>query len=92
MSRDLLCPLCGEPWEIDTLHDAAEDQGHTFGEVLAGFRRRGCVALSGFSFGLVACNPNGDRRAAGLASALFDILGDDVDGMAADLEDLGGWL
>jgi hypothetical protein len=88
---DVMCPKCGEPWEIDTLHEAAKDQGHTFSEILGGFRRRGCVVLSGFGFGLVKCNPNGDSRRAGLASALFDILGDDVDGVAAELEDLGAW-
>lgn len=86
---DVICPKCGEPWEIDTFHDAAEDQGHTFGEILSGFRRRGCVVLSGFGFGLVKCNPNGDSRRAGVASALFDILGDDVDGIASTLEDFG---
>ena len=89
---DVYCTKCGEPWEVDTLHEAAKDQGHTFGEILAGFRAHGCKALSGFGFGLVKCNPNGDTRAADLSGLLFDLLGDDVDGVAAMLEDLGGVL
>lgn len=89
---DILCTKCGEPWEVDTLHEAAADQGHTFGEILAGFRARGCSALSGFGFGLVKCNPRGNARAADASALLFDLLGDDVDGVAAMLDDLGGVL
>lgn len=44
---DVYCTKCGEPWELDSLHEAAKDQGHTFGEILAGFRVHGCSALSG---------------------------------------------
>lgn len=90
--NDVFCTKCGEPWEIDTLHEAAADQGHTFGEILAGFRAHGCSALSGFGFGLVKCNPRGNVRGADASALLFDLLGDDVDGVAAMLEDLGGLL
>lgn len=89
---DVYCTKCGEPWEIDTLHEAAKDQGHTFGEILAGFRAHGCSALSGVWMGAVHCNPRRNTRAADASGLLFDLLGDDVDGVAAMLEDLGGVL
>lgn len=61
------------------------------------FRSKGCVALN-TAFSTSECAPEGDNaerdRTFGLtrseaAGALYDILGDDMDGAAAMLEDMG---
>lgn len=92
MSADICCPVCGEPWEVDSLHDVAESLGTTFGAVRADFRRRGCVAMSCDYFGVVeVCRPVPGDMFAGLARAAFDLLGDDVDGVASFLDDARGW-
>jgi hypothetical protein len=89
---DLYCRICGEPWAIDSLHDAAEDLQKSFKDVSREFRSKGCEAL-----GLPACaGPPSEAtdstyglRPQEAASALYDLLGDDVDGAAAMLEDMG---
>lgn len=89
---NLYCTKCGEPWERDSFHEVANDTGREFGAVRRQFTAVGCSALSGVYFGDVRCNPNGDRRRADLSGVLFDLLGDDVDGVASFLDDLGGLL
>lgn len=78
---DLYCTRCGEPWELDdVLHDAEDGE----------FRRSGGRILE-----CPACEANirsgfaeANRRRREVTAALADILGDDVDGLAAELEDL----
>ena len=78
---DVYCPICAEPWDIDTFHDVAADEGLTFDQVRQGFTREGCAALQ-----CRPCQPSNDVRA--LASqTLLELYGDDIDGVAADLED-----
>lgn len=79
---DLWCTRCGEPWDIHhVLHDAEPDD----------FTREG-----GAIFKCPACPADeseispGMKRRAGLAAVLASVLGDDIDGMAAELEDLEG--
>lgn len=80
---DIYCPLCAEPVEIDYLHDVADERDMTFAEVRDEFQSEGCVAL------LSKCNPStfGSDRGR-IAAALYDILGDDIDGAAAMLDAL----
>lgn len=80
---DIYCPLCAEPWDMETLHDAAAEQGTSYQEVAAAFRVRGCNAI-----GWSPCNPDtvGTLRAQA-ASVMFDLLGDDMDGVGAMLDD-----
>jgi hypothetical protein len=72
------------------LHDVAavSDPGITFADVVRLFRSEGCSALGD------RCRTDiGDvdrARAAG-AALLFDLLGDDVDGIAATLEDFAAF-
>jgi hypothetical protein len=86
---DIYCPRCGEPWDMDELHFEAEDRAArgdkdaTYESVARDFRRRGCAALGG----QCSDSPNTDRAEA--ASILYDMLGDDLDGAAALLEDMG---
>ena len=77
---DLLCVRCGEPWDIDyVLHEEPE-----------GFKRKGGVITH------CPCCPkekpkHSKEMEAKLEAvkAIGDILGDDIDAMAADLEDFG---
>ena len=102
---DVYCPKCGEPWDHDTIHDVAgaeygveygaegydpdEYQVH-FRATQRKFQAEGCVALGG------ECGPASEATdpVFGLtrqdaAAALYEILGDDMDGAAAELQDLG---
>ena len=84
---DLVCTSCGEPWDLDhVLHEEPEL-----------FTRAGAAIVA-----CPGCHPSGDppqgdkrglsaEKRAKLAAAreLGELLGDDVDGYAAELEDLG---
>ena len=86
---DIYCRKCGEPWDNDEIHEVAEERGRTYDAVAAVFRRRGCVALGG------TCGEGLEERdsfygltRAEAASALYDVLGDDMDAAASMMEDL----
>ena len=89
---DLYCTSCGEPWDNDTFHDVAEETDSTYEKVMREFRVKGCAVIPGQS-----CVPtpatNTDRtfglRPQDASAALFDMLGDDTDGIAAMMEDMG---
>ena len=81
---DVYCPVCGEPWEIDTFHDVAEEQARKFRDVVDEFARVGCVATGWVSPD--RCTARENAR-ADMARALFDVMGDDIDGVASMLED-----
>jgi hypothetical protein len=85
---DIICPVCGEKFEMDGLHDPF-DTSLSFKQALHQFQKTGCRTV----FGNTGCFPgaNGDEgsAAAAAARALFDLLGDDVDDVAAMLEDFG---
>ena len=78
---DLPCINCGEPWDMDyVLHEAPHEFTRTHGRIDR------CPA----------CPTTGDPQLSAAQRArleavatLADILGDDIDGLAAELEDLG---
>lgn len=75
---DTACTKCGEPWDVDCLHDPDE-----YGLTLSGRMIIACGACEwhaaqGFKL----------RDTAELAAALHDVMGDDVDGVAAMLDDV----
>jgi hypothetical protein len=95
---DIYCPKCGEPWDFDSLHEQAammvdDRDGRPydaiFDAVREDFYRDGCKALGSrcsapdttvdSTFGLTKMEA---------ASAMYDLLGDDIDGAAAMLDDL----
>ena len=88
---DIYCPKCGEPWDIDSIHEEAQERGTTFEKVLRQFQVVGCSALgepcsepdteTDDSFGLTK---------AQASSALYEMLGDDIDGAASMLDDMFG--
>lgn len=86
---DIICPNCGEMWDHDTLHEEAEESGRLYVAVMRDFQQRGCNALEAFIGGPVLdCKPSANTAArAQVASAMYDLLGDDMDGAAAMLED-----
>lgn len=77
---DLYCPVCGEPWDIDALHDVP---GVPFEVARRRFAREGC-RLFGTSHNDII-----DADRAAKSAVLHQLLGDDVDGIAAMMEDLG---
>ena len=79
---DILCQRCGEPWDVDTFHDVAAEQGVTFTEAVRRFQATGCAATGWCD----PCEPVRSTRTAA-AAMLYDLLGDDVDGAAAMLDD-----
>lgn len=81
---DILCPKCAEPWEIDSLHDYAEETGVTFSVVSRTFRTKGCGEA--FAEWTTRCERRAGHEARGV---LADLLGDDIDGYAALCEDFG---
>jgi hypothetical protein len=77
---DIRCPQCSEPWDNDYIHDYAEADGSTYAIVSADVRVRGCEAF-GERHGALVADP--------AIGALYDLLGDDMDGAAAMFEDFG---
>lgn len=81
MMADVHCTKCGEPWDMDCLHEPEE-----YGLTLRG---RMIVACSACAWHASQGFPMLD--AAALTGALHDVMGDDVDGVAAMLQDWRGW-
>lgn len=80
---DVKCKFCREPWDIDTFHDAADEQGCSFDDVRKRFQAEGCKAI-----GWGNCNPETvTARPDARLSILDELLGDDIDGIAAMIED-----
>lgn len=79
---DIRCPVCGEPWEIDSLHSMGDWIGEdlTFPKARARFMEQGCEAFG---------TTHGEGIADPAVVAIMDLLGDDVDGAASLLEDFG---
>lgn len=83
---DIRCTQCGEPWAVDSLHDlVAEGAAVDFSDARRVFALEGCSAF-GTSHAATTASP--------AIAMLTDLLGDDVDGLAAELEDAAalGWL
>lgn len=101
---DIYCLTCGEPWELDTFHEAAEDlkairavngtlltYDEVLAEVRADFTARGCAAFRG------TCNPDTiaemeEAYGADMRRALAAIYdeADNLDDLAMALEDFVG--
>lgn len=77
---DIRCTTCGEPWDTDTIHEIAEDQEVPYDEALALFRKHGCMVLG-------TKHAEVDEHAAEIARIAFELGGDDIDGIASDLQD-----
>ena len=74
---DLHCTKCGEPWDMDCISEPDE-----YGLTVKGSRIIACSA----------CKWHAERGnlmagTAAAASAMHDLLGDDIDGVASMMED-----
>jgi hypothetical protein len=75
---DTYCTKCGEPWDVDCIHDPDE-----YGLTLAGARIVECGACKWH-----AARGYPMRDHAALTAAMHDVMGDDIDGVAAMLDGL----
>ena len=75
---DIKCHKCGEPWDMDSLHDA---EGYTYAQARDMFYKVGCELWT--SHGDMGTE-NSD-----ILAELQDLMGDDVDGLASLTEDFG---
>lgn len=83
---DIKCTNCGEPWDawelVDEGREACEADGFTFGQNV--YVIYSCPACKG-QVELSDQNSSFRRMAT---NALADVLGDDMDGLASELDDL----
>lgn len=85
---DIYCPRCLEPTDMDYIHDVVADRRTTdpdvtYDTVAREFRRIGCPAIG------TTCNTaTMDDERSDIVSMTYDLLGDDMDGAAALLDDL----
>lgn len=121
---DIYCRICGEPWDMDTLHDEIKDRvtvgafqplpdhdnyraGEQYNKYRAAYDRcydivrsdfysQGCGAMWAFSGRLAGEKPSWcvrkDRTSSKMTttdamSALIEVMGDDLDGIASMMED-----
>ena len=89
---DIYCGRCGEPWDIDSLHEETsyrreDDPSVSFDVVRSEFARRGCLAMSAYRVGETDCVRDTGNARAMASGALMDLLGDDIDGVASLLDD-----
>lgn len=83
---DIKCPVCREPWDIDSLHDVADEFG-SFDATYRIFRTQGCgVAFASWGNQHCTREARNDAKSDALF-ALAELLGDDVDGYASMIED-----
>ena len=87
---DIYCPVCAEPWEIDSLHDVADEDGTSFAHVRKAFFSDGCGAAFA-SWGVTCERASGKAGQRAMVSAMLaEILGDDIDGIASEMADAEG--
>jgi hypothetical protein len=98
---DINCPVCAEPWDMDTLHteieerlasgEMSEDTNYNvlYFKMSDEFKSKGCKAFTFTGAAPWCVKPDNDSQyeLAAVASALYDLLGDDMDGAASMLED-----
>jgi hypothetical protein len=89
---DIYCGRCGEPWDIDSLHEETsyrreDDPSVSFDVVRAEFARRGCLAMTAYRVSESECVRDTGNARAMASGALMDLLGDDIDGVASLLDD-----
>jgi hypothetical protein len=77
---DLYCPVCGEPWDLYELHGVP---GVRFEEARRRFASEGCAVFGSTHNSAV------DSDRAAKSAVLHQLLGDDIDGIAGLMEDLG---
>jgi hypothetical protein len=84
---DVFCSHCGEPWDIYSIHEIV---GGSYNHKNVQFQQLGCGAFEVPPVECQAVTPEAgspmDTRAQA-AGAMYDLLGDDMDGAASMLDD-----
>lgn len=81
---DVFCPRCSEPWDFDSFSEIVEEGAYaTVDDAWSAFRVKGCDIFA--SWGV----SHGDGKADPGIAVVYDLLGDDMDGAAAEVQDLG---
>ena len=79
---DINCPKCAEPIDNEEFHYVAKAEGITYNEVVRGFRKIGCPMVN------MQCNEETTHSyRAQAAGAMFELMGDDIDGVSAMMDD-----
>jgi hypothetical protein len=87
---DIYCPKCSEPWDLSELHTAVDEgSAADYDDARRTFYADGCGTL----FNSRPCRENRTLRSEA-SLVLADVLGEDLDGVAAMLEDAEflGWF
>lgn len=80
---DLLCQRCGEPWDIFYItDDMTEEERQDF------HAGRGCPCCRNTPDEDLKLSPR-QKDAVEIQAAMRSVLGDDLDGLAAEMEDFG---
>lgn len=78
---DVYCPVCGEPWDQSSLHEAVSEGRHvSYEDAAKHFIAKGCETF-GSRHGEV------NRDQAALAQEVYALLGTDLDAAASEFED-----
>jgi hypothetical protein len=85
---DIYCRNCGEPWENETLHEVAEQLGTTYSKVAKDFSATGCKAFNGSDYETTHCKTASKSMRTMSLGLIADLLGDDMDGYSAMVEDM----
>lgn len=80
---DLLCQRCGEPWDFFYITDEMTEEERR--DFHAG---RGCPCCRNKPDADIHLSPR-QQEAVTVQTAMRDVLGDDIDGLAAEMEDFG---
>ncbi len=76
---DLYCQVCGEPWDFFSLtDDMSENEAQNFKS------GNGCPCCKGVKPKNMSKR---DRNVTQISKMMFDVLGDDIDGIACEMED-----
>ena len=73
---------------MDSLHDLIEEGCEDYHKAVSLFRNKGCEAFG------CSHNPVPMTKTADVSSLMFEVLGDDTDGIASMMDDFDfvGWL
>lgn len=93
---DIYCSKCGEPWDMDCLHEEAEIRVKALNVPIIKISSEDPVYSATYNevrkdFQKKGCCVLGGKcsnnKASGAISAAYDLMGDDLDGAASILDD-----
>ena len=80
---DLLCQRCGEPWDLEYIqHEMTDEERKDF------HAGNGCPCCRNMPDEDLNLSPR-QKDAVEIQAAMRSVLGDDLDGLSAEMEDFG---